>query len=115
MADQSTTVASLPSGFATLAGLIYAVSATTPEFWSNTAWSKMGGNWSSRIHPHFHPDPSQTRRLSKPSRPYEQGDSTEDLHSRLCFLLSRHVTARLRKIRLHERKQRRWRPWSDTS
>jgi hypothetical protein len=41
MADQTTTIAALPAGYATLAGVIYAVTATSPRVWSHTAWVKM--------------------------------------------------------------------------
>ena len=41
MADQNTTVAQLPAGYATLAGVIYAVAATSPKVWSYIAWTRM--------------------------------------------------------------------------
>lgn len=40
MADQITTVASLPPGYGTLAGTVYAMSASTPTDWNDIARAK---------------------------------------------------------------------------
>jgi pimeloyl-ACP methyl ester carboxylesterase len=56
MADQVTTIASFPAGFATLAGLVYAVVATPQHVWSHTCWSKVR-LWKPphKIHPKYEP------------------------------------------------------------
>jgi hypothetical protein len=41
MADQNTTVAALPAGYATLAGVVYAVAASSSKIWAQIAWARM--------------------------------------------------------------------------
>jgi pimeloyl-ACP methyl ester carboxylesterase len=57
MADQVTTIASFPAGFATLAGLVYAVVATPQHVWSHTCWSKIRLRKSPKmVHPEYEPE-----------------------------------------------------------
>jgi pimeloyl-ACP methyl ester carboxylesterase len=86
MADQVTTIASFPAGFATLAGLVYAVVATPQQVWSQTCWSKIRLSKSpNRVHPTYGRNsilddvgPSQTAGLE-----------------RLCYKFARGVTTSL--------------------
>ena len=41
MADQNTTVAALPAGYATLAGVVYAITASSTKIWGHIAWARM--------------------------------------------------------------------------
>jgi hypothetical protein len=90
MGDQLTTVASFPAGFATLAGLIYAVVATPSAMWFNTCWSRMSC-WTAlgRV---AHPAFSQ-KQMWEPTCAHQD----EDI-KRICHVLARMVTQKLRKI-----------------
>jgi hypothetical protein len=41
MSDQITTIATLPAGYPTLAGVVYAIATTSHNVWGNTAWARM--------------------------------------------------------------------------
>ncbi|KUJ15148.1 uncharacterized protein LY89DRAFT_670653 [Mollisia scopiformis] len=91
MADQITTVSSLPPGYGTLAGTVYAIIASPPADWNNIAWAKMG-----RV-PRFSTlfRPSQHQSTSEASGDHE-------IVFRLRDALSRSITKRMRKFRAFE-------------
>lgn len=41
MSDQITTIATLPAGYPTLAGVVYAIATTSRNVWGNIAWARM--------------------------------------------------------------------------
>jgi len=89
MADQTTTIAALPAGYATLAGVIYAVAATSPRIWSHTAWVKM-----SRIFPQKKAERDPF--LQSKERRSETIDTTTQ--ASICRHLSQAITTRMRQV-----------------
>ena len=89
MADQTTTIAALPAGYATLAGVIYAVAATSPRIWSHTAWVKMSQIFPQKKAEH---DPF----LQSKERRSETNDTTTQ--ASICRHLSKAITTRMRQI-----------------
>ena len=89
MADQTTTIAALPAGYATLAGVIYAVAATSPRIWSHTAWVKM-----SRIFPQKKSERDPF--LQSKQRRSETNDTTTQ--ASICRHLSKAITTRMRQV-----------------
>ena len=89
MADQTTTIAALPAGYATLAGVIYAVAATSPRIWSHTAWVKM-----SRIF--LQKKAERDPFLQSKERRSETNDTTTQ--ASICRHLSKAITTRMRQI-----------------
>ena len=88
MADQNTTVAQLPAGYATLAGVVYAVAATSPKVWSHIAWTRMGAIFMKRAQ---RVDTIKTRQPS---------NTSSNKRARLQLGLSRAITQQLRRPRL---------------
>ncbi|KAK9417336.1 putative Integral membrane protein [Seiridium unicorne] len=96
MADQITTVAGLPPGFATLVGLIYAMTVILPNLRSHTSWTKM-----SEALPFHRVDAAKLR--GHPSVPHDRtrvyntrsSDDAASLEA-LCAVISRAATSRLR-------------------
>ena len=88
MADQNTTVAQLPAGYATLAGVIYAVAATSPKLWSHIAWTRMSAIFMKRAQ---RVDTIKTRQPS---------NTSSNKRARLQLDLSRAITQQLRRPRL---------------
>lgn len=89
MADQTTTIAALPAGYATLAGVIYAVAATSPGIWSHTAWVKM-----SRIFPQKKAERDPF--LQSKERRSETIDTTTQ--ASICRHLSQAITTGMRQV-----------------
>jgi hypothetical protein len=85
MADQNTTVAQLPAGYATLAGVIYAVAATSPKVWSHIAWTRMSGTFMKRRQ---RVDTIKTRQPS---------NTSSNKRAELQLGLSRAITQQLRR------------------
>jgi hypothetical protein len=88
MADQNTTIAQLPAGYATLAGVIYAVAATSPKVWSYIAWTRMSAIFMKRAQ---RVDTIKTRQSSNTS-PHQLAE--------LQAGLSETVIQQLRQLRL---------------
>jgi hypothetical protein len=88
MADQNTTISQLPAGYATLAGVVYAVAATSPKVWSYIAWTRMSAIFMKRAQ---RVDTIKTRQSSNTS-PHQL--------ARLQVGLSKTVTQQLRRPRL---------------
>jgi pimeloyl-ACP methyl ester carboxylesterase len=87
MADQTTTIAQLPAGYATLGGVIYAVAVTSPKIWSYVAWNRIGY---SLLQFWRYPEP----KINKDS----SSDLTESRASVVSGLL-RTITKELRAVR----------------
>jgi hypothetical protein len=90
MADQNTTIASLPAGYATLAGVVYAVAATSPKVWSHIAWTRMSAIFTKRAQ---RVDTIKTRKPSNAS-------PNKRAAARLQLGLSRAITQQLQRPRL---------------
>lgn len=88
MADQITTVASLPPGYGTLAGTVYAISASAPADWNDIAWAKMG-----RV-PRFSSLFPRLKKLPKSEIDTASGDI--DIIFNLRTALSKSITKRMR-------------------
>ncbi|KAF1994882.1 hypothetical protein P154DRAFT_612460 [Amniculicola lignicola CBS 123094] len=87
MADQITTIASLPAGYPTLAGSIYALAATSRELWSNVAWRKMA-----------------VQRIAPMNEPFDaasfyDGNVLDSSIFEVQKILSKTITRRLRQLR----------------
>jgi hypothetical protein len=89
MADQNTTVAQLPAGYATLAGVIYAVSASMPQAWSYIAWSRMSAIFSEGESVHWLLNKSMSTETSK----------------RMQTILSQTITRELRQTNMKDMSQ----------
>ncbi|OCK93136.1 uncharacterized protein K441DRAFT_661897 [Cenococcum geophilum 1.58] len=89
MADQTTTIAALPAGYATMAGVIYAVAATSLTIWSHTAWVKM-----SRIFPQKKAERDPF--LQSKERRSKTHDTTTQ--ASICHHLSKAITTRMRQV-----------------
>lgn len=87
MADQVTTIAALPPGYGTLAGVIYAVTATSAKIWTNIAWFKM-----SRLPSH------SNSRLFSENNYFAQATEGECVLEETGEALSRSITKRTRRF-----------------
>lgn len=89
MADQTTTIASFPGGFATIAGVIYAIVATHPKIWSHTCWSRFRGRTPrSLVHPDYRPDQVEEHFKLASALDFEG----------VCHASAREVTRRLQRV-----------------
>lgn len=88
MADQNTNVAQLPAGYATLAGVVYAVAATSPKVWSHIAWTRMSAIFMKRAQ---RVDTIKTRQPS---------NTSSNKRAELQLGLSGAITQQLRRPRL---------------